>query len=354
MLILGIETSCDETSASIVQDGRVVLSCVIASSGKDFEKRGGVIPEDAARKQLESILPVIDKCLQDATISHTSIDAIAVTYGPGLLGSLLVGTTTARALSLVWGKPIIPVHHTLGHLSSTWLVNADDAERTTVQEEPQFPLLTLSVSGGHTDLWYRTSHTRGELIGHTIDDAAGEAFDKGAVLLGLPYPGGPALSAVAETGDHRKYEFPHPLQHAPLSFSFSGLKTSLKYLQRKIETAHEWDDTVRRNVAASYESAIVDHLMSRLEHALSAYPASKELHCVGGVSANRVLRERCHDLGKKNAVTVRFPRTLRFCTDNAAMIASAGYFLQTESPTAVSSSFRTSGSLSLQSVTKEN
>lgn len=354
MNILGIESSCDETSASIVQDGRKVLSCVIASSGKDFEKRGGVIPEDAARKQLESILPVVEKSLRDASLEPSDIDAIAVTYGPGLLGSLLVGTTTARTLSLVWGKPIIPVHHTLGHLSSTWLLNADDAQRATAVDDPQFPVLTLSVSGGHTDLWYRTAHTRGQLIGHTIDDAAGEAFDKGAVLLGLPYPGGPALSALAETGDRTTYEFPHPLRHAPFSFSFSGLKTSLKYLKRNLESTHEWNDTVRRNVASSYESAIVDHLVSRLEHALTAYPGTKELHCVGGVSANRVLRERCHDLGKKNATRVRFPETLRFCTDNAGMIASAGYFLQRESPTIVGSSFRTSGSLSLQSVTKED
>lgn len=353
MIVLGIESSCDETSASIVEDGRLVLSCVIASSGKDFEKRGGVIPEDAARKQLQSIVPVIEKSLKDANIDDASIDAFAVTYGPGLLGSLLVGTTTARTLSLVWDKPIIPVHHTLGHLSSTWLMSEDNTEKTSTLDEPQFPVLTLSVSGGHTDLWYRTTHTRGQLIGHTIDDAAGEAFDKGAVLLGLPYPGGPALSKLAETGEPTTFAFPHPLQHAPLSFSFSGLKTSLKYLQRELQSTLTWDETVRRNVAASYESAIVDHLISRLKNALQAFPNTREVHCVGGVSANRVLAHRCRELARHTGITVRFPSTLRFCTDNAAMIASAGYFLQSESPGVVGTPFRTSSSLNLRSVVNE-
>ncbi|MEQ1772016.1 MAG: tRNA (adenosine(37)-N6)-threonylcarbamoyltransferase complex transferase subunit TsaD, partial [Devosia sp.] len=166
------------------------MSCIISSSQKDFVSLGGVIPEDAARKQLESILPVIEQSLLKASISHNDLDAIAVTYGPGLLGSLLVGTSTARVLSRMWDTPLLPVHHTLGHLASTWLSS----------EEPQFPVLTLSVSGGHTDLWYRTSHTSGVRVGTTRDDAAGEAFDKGAVMLGLPYPGGPALAALAQNG----------------------------------------------------------------------------------------------------------------------------------------------------------
>lgn len=352
MIMLGIESSCDETSASIVRNGTDVLSCVIASSGKDFEKRGGVIPEDAARKQQESILPVIEKSLRDASVSPSEISAIAVTYGPGLLGSLLVGTTTARTLSKVWGKPIIPVHHTLGHLSSTWL--KDSADKKQVVSEPIFPILTLSVSGGHTDLWYRTSHTKGLLIGRTIDDAAGEAFDKGATLLGLPYPGGPALSRLAEDGDSSAYTFPRPLRDQPLSCSFSGLKTSLKYLQRDLQASNEWNDIVLKNVAASYEASIVDHLVSRLINALDAYPSVREIHCVGGVSANRVLRERCMELSTAHSIPVRFPATLRFCTDNAAMIASAGYFTQREQPGSAGKAFHTSASISLESVVRSD
>ncbi|MBU2213680.1 tRNA (adenosine(37)-N6)-threonylcarbamoyltransferase complex transferase subunit TsaD [Patescibacteria group bacterium] len=224
MLILSIETSCDETSAAVVEDGTKVLSNVIASSVESFKSTGGVIPEEAARKQVEFILPVINKTLIDAGITKDEVDAIAVTRGPGLLVSLIVGTTVARTLASLWKKPLIGVHHTLGHLSSTWL------EAT---EEFQFPILTLSASGGHTDLWFRTSHTQGQLLGRTRDDAAGEAFDKGAIMLELGYPGGPAIAKAAEKGNYEYYDFPLPLHDDPsLDFSFSGLKTSLKYLLR--------------------------------------------------------------------------------------------------------------------------
>lgn len=316
MLILGLETSCDETSAAVVRDGHEVLSCVISSSKNDFVSLGGVIPEDAARKQLESILPVIELALKNAAISHNALDAIAVTYGPGLLGSLLVGTSTARVLATIWKKPLRAVHHTLGHLSSPWLAS----------KELVFPILTLSVSGGHTDLWYRTSHTSGERIGTTRDDAAGEAFDKGAVLLGLPYPGGPALSTLAASGDEKAYEFPNPLsQERNPDFSFSGLKTSLKYLLRDLgEKALE--DKARSDIAASFQFAICRHLGSRIEMALDMYPDTKELHIVGGVSANTRLRTLASDIGKRSNVVVRWPASLTYCTDNAAMIAAAAYF----------------------------
>ena len=237
MLVLGIETSCDETSAAVVEDGRLVRSCIIASSSKDFTGSGGVIPEQAAREQLKSILPVIERSLEAAGISHDDLDAIAVTHCPGLLGSLLIGTTTARGLALTWNKPLIPVHHTLGHLSSTWLI--DQLPTTGYRlPAPLFPILALSVSGGHSDLWLRQSHTDNKLLGSTIDDAAGEAFDKGASLLGLPYPGGPALAALAEKCDETRYPFPKMLAHdTTLNFSFSGLKTSLKYLLRDLAAA---------------------------------------------------------------------------------------------------------------------
>lgn len=356
MLVLGIETSCDETSAAVVQDGRLVRSCIIASSGKDFAGSGGVIPEQAAREQLKSILPVIECSLETAGISHENLDAIAVTHCPGLLGSLLIGTTTARVLALTWNKPLIPVHHTLGHLSSTWLTEGDlgskidhsnSAAATSQSSEigdsvarcrgcekipqiqPTFPILALSVSGGHSDLWLRQSHTNNTLLGSTIDDAAGEAFDKGASLLGLPYPGGPALAALAEKGDESRYPFPKMLAHdTSLNFSFSGLKTSLKYLLRDLAAAGTViNDEARASIAASYQLAICNHLIRRLRSAIELHPEIKEIHLVGGVSANLRLRSMTEALGKEYGITVRWPSSLRYCTDNGAMIAAAGTFL---------------------------
>ncbi len=321
MIILGIETSCDETSAAIVKDGYQVLSCTIASSRKDFENTGGVIPENAARKQLESILPTVNKALENASLTSSEIDAIAVTVGPGLLGSLLVGTTTAHVLSSVWKIPLIPVHHTLGHIfSSTLRTDKENTMKVT------FPILTLSVSGGHTDLWLRTGYTKGSLLGTTRDDAAGEAFDKGAVLFGFSYPGGPDIEKNALKGNERAHVFPDPLSDKnSLEFSFSGLKTSLKYLLQKKGML---TDIERSDIVASYQFAIVRHLVSRLEHALLEYPDIREIHVVGGVAANGKLRERIQEIASKAGVLCRYPATLRFCTDNAAMIASAAYYIQ--------------------------
>ena len=208
MIILGIETSCDETSAAVVKDGRSVLSFAISSSIQDQAAFGGVVPEIAARRQLEYIVPVVDKALSDASMALSAIDAIAVTKGPGLFTSLLVGTATARLLAAVFQKPLIGVHHTLGHLDSIWLEST---------EEITFPVLTLSISGGHTDLWFRNSHTQNERIGSTRDDAAGEAFDKGAMMLGLGYPGGPAIAKKVDSGERimesdHMYRFSEPLK----------------------------------------------------------------------------------------------------------------------------------------------
>ncbi len=327
MKILGIETSCDETSLAVVEDGVRVLSCVIASSKLDFEKMGGVIPEDAARRQLESLLPSLELTLSEAQCQMHEIDAIAVTVAPGLLGSLLVGTSAARVLSRSFSLPLIPVHHTLGHLSSTWIHD----HNTETLSSPNFPILTLSVSGGHSDIWYRTSHLSGKKIGTTRDDAAGEAFDKGAVLLGLPYPGGPALSRLAEGGDAHAYPYPLPLlKEEGCDFSFSGLKTSLKYLLQKMSDEEKANDTTRKNIAASYESALCTHLLHQLEKALLMYPETREIHIVGGVSANRRLKIDAEILAKKYQLCLRVPSTIRYCTDNGAMIASAGYFLLQE------------------------
>ena len=344
MRILGIETSCDETSVSLVEGGRRVLSNIIASSRKEQEQFHGVFPEVAARRQLECIIPAVDQALKRAGISPQEIDAIAVTKGPGLLPSLLIGSIAARALASVWKKPLIGVHHNLGHLVSPWL---------DCPEEPLFPILTLSVSGGHTEIWLRESHTRGVLLGRTLDDAAGEAFDKGAVLLGLPYPGGPALSKLAEGGDPASVEFPVMLQgKAELAFSFSGLKTSLKYLLRDAGGLDALTESEKKNIAASYQEAICTHLLSRIEKALELHPEAREVHLVGGVSANTRLREMlraflvCH-ASTGLSMTLKTPTRLEYCTDNAAMIAAAGEFLVKERKEEAYVSFQTEASLAL-------
>ena len=342
MLILGIETSCDETAAAIVKDGTHVLGCIISSQRARFENTGGVIPEDAARQQVLCMLPVLHTCLKEAKIDPRELDAIAVTKGPGLLGSLLVGTTTARTLATLWKKPLIGVHHTLGHLSSTWLDPIQDSPSTI--HHPPFPVLTLSASGGHTDLWLRTSHTKGKLLGSTRDDAAGEAFDKGAAQLGLPYPGGPSIAKAAETGDPHAYKFPLPLHDDPsLDFSFSGLKTSLRYLLRDL-TAHDSPSTIH-DIAASYQHALCAHLMDRITRAVHRHPEIKEIHLVGGVSANTSLREMLQK--SVHGKTIRWPTKLIYCTDNAAMIAAAGEFLVQEHGERAYEQFETTASLPL-------
>ena len=365
MLILGIETSCDETAASIVEDGVYVLSNVIATSKSSFKKLAGVIPEEAARRQVECIIPVIEQALQEADLpvagGQWPIDCIAVTKGPGLLGSLLVGTATARILASLWKKPLIGVHHTLGHLSSTWLKPCNQTPETSKPTNqslttPRFPMLTLSASGGHTDLWYRSSHTAGKLLGRTRDDAAGEAFDKGASLLGLPYPGGPEISKASEGGNSNAFNFPLPLKDEnTLDFSFSGLKTSLKYLLRdlkfeirnvKSETNQKHEDQNVSDFAASYQHAICAHLLHRIEKARKDYPDIKEMHLVGGVSANSYLRSLLQK--QLHQCSVCFPQTLAYCTDNAAMIAAAGYFMLQECGEQAVEPFETLASLALQ------
>lgn len=339
MRILSIESSCDETSAAVVEDGVRVLSNVIASSQAAFTASGGVIPEEAARKQVECIVPVLNQTMQNAKMEWKDIDAIAVTKGPGLLGSLLVGTIAGRALASVHNKPIVGVHHTLGHLSSTWL----DATN-----EPQFPILTLSASGGHTELWLRTSHTKGELIGRTRDDAAGEAFDKGATLLGLPYPGGPSIAKAAESGKIDVYPFPMPLKKDDtFDFSFSGLKTALRYTIRDLNSEFGMRNSeLISNLASSYQHAICLHLTDRIKTALEKYSDIKEIHIVGGVSANTHLRELVTELCGDSR-TVRFPSKLSYCTDNAAMIAAAANFVVQELGSSAYDSFETVASLPL-------
>lgn len=334
MRILALETSCDETAASLVENGRTVRTNVIASSSHSFSATGGVIPEQAARKQVECVLPVLGEALEGTGLSPADIDAIAVTKGPGLLGSLLVGVSTARILSLLWDKPLLGIHHTLGHLSSTWLESED---------EPRFPILTLSASGGHTELWLRTSPMRGTLLGSTRDDAAGEAFDKGAALLGLPYPGGPSIAERATKGNAKAHAFPLPLTQEPtLDFSFSGLKTSLRYTVRD---AGPLTETLKDDLSASYEYALCRHLTHRLGNALESHPDVVEVHLVGGVSANRTLRAMAKDVCGER--TLRTPLKPSYCTDNAAMIGAAAYYAILEQGMDALTDFRAAASLPL-------
>lgn len=341
MRILGIESSCDETSASVVCDGTVVLSNVVSSASSRYETLAGVIPEDAARRQMECVIPVIDAALREAKVGHEEIDVIALTYGPGLMGSLLVGTVTARMISLAFDLPIIPVHHTFGHLSSVW--------PGTKSPGPLFPCLTLSVSGGHSDLWLRTSHSQGELLGRTRDDAVGEAFDKGASMLGLPYPGGPSIAKAAEGGSIDAYRFPAPLHgDDTLDFSFSGLKTALRYLLRDEKLTPPLPAQVLMNVAASYQHALCSHLVDRVVRALNRYSEVREVHVVGGVSSSTHLRTLLSE--RVNALPVRWPSAFAYCTDNAAMIASAAYFLFREQPSVLAQPFETLATATLGNV----
>lgn len=334
--ILGIETSCDETAAAVVVDGHVVRSNVISSQIALHQSHGGVVPELAARGQVTAITTVIETALREAEVTPGDLDAIAVTNGPGLAGSLLVGVNTAKALAMGWGIPLIPVNHLEAHVYASWL---DQPDPDAVS--PVFPSVALLVSGGHSALILMTSHTEGELLGQTIDDAAGEAFDKGARLLGLGYPGGPAIQKAAEGGDRKAVPLPRAWLDGSLDFSFSGLKTSLlRHVQpwrlpdppRELPAGTIFpphqppsfrDDFPVADFAASFEEAIIDVLATKSVWALERTGA-KSLVIAGGVAANRALRDRLRQMvGIRfgaDRPTVSWP-DLSFCTDNAAMIA---------------------------------
>lgn len=314
MKIFGIETSCDETAAAVVEDGVRVLSNVIASSVDLHQVTGGVVPEVAAREHLKQISPVIDQALFDAGCEWKDIDAIAVTTHPGLIASLLVGVNTAQTLSYIHQKPLIEVNHVYGHIYANFL------ERKT---PPQFPLMVLTVSGGHNELMLMTGHHQFIKIGETLDDAAGEAFDKVARLLGLGYPGGPIISKLAEKGDPKAFRFPRPMLDAAnqLNFSFSGLKSAVR---REVDQLKEISDQTLCDLAASFQQALIDVLVDKLVLATDQHQV-KEVHLAGGVSANRLLRKVARERLPDN-LEVHWPIEQIFCTDNAAMIAGAGYF----------------------------
>ena len=304
-MILAIETSCDDTCAAVVDAAGAIRSNVVSSQGV-HDRFGGVVPEIASRHHLELVNAVVDDALATAGATLDDLDAVAVTQGPGLVGALLVGVATAKALAAARGLPLIPVDHLQGHVAANFL-----------QPDPiEPPFVCLIASGGHTLLARVTDHRGYELIGQTLDDAAGEAFDKGARLLGLGYPGGPALSKLASTGDPAAFDFPTGARVAGLDFSFAGLKTALLYKTR--ELGAEETERCAADLAASYEHAIVEALIARVERALELEP---RLAIGGGVAANRLLRERAAGLG----VPVHIPPP-RLCTDNAAMIASAARY----------------------------
>jgi N6-L-threonylcarbamoyladenine synthase len=304
-MILAIETSCDDTCAAVVTASGEILSNVVSSQGV-HDRFGGVVPEIASRHHLELVNAVVDDALVTAKTNLDDLDAVAVTQGPGLVGALLVGVATAKALAAARRLPLIAVDHLQGHVAANFL-----------QPDPiEPPFVCLIASGGHTLLARVTDHHGYELIGQTLDDAAGEAFDKGARLLGLSYPGGPALSKLATAGDPTAFDFPTGARVQGLDFSFAGLKTALLYKTRELGA----EETERRaaDLAASYERAIVEALIARVQRALELEP---RLAIGGGVAANRLLRERAAALG----VPVHIPPP-QLCTDNAAMIASAARY----------------------------
>ncbi len=318
MIILGVESSCDETAAAVVEDGKRVLSDVISSQIALHSIYGGVVPELASRKHVESILPVIGRALDEAGLTPESVDAIAVTQGPGLVGALLVGLCTAKAMAYALRKPLIAVNHLEGHMRAAFLEG----------EPVEDPCACLVVSGGHTALYRVEPDGTSLLLGATRDDAAGEAFDKVAKLLGLGYPGGVIIDQLAAKGNPKAFEFPRALMGSPdsLDFSFSGLKTSVANFVRRFgppSRVGEAGAYPLEDLAASFQEAVVDVLIRKTVRAVNACGV-KDLAVAGGVAANRRLRDRLREEAAAARLRLHLPK-LRYCTDNAVMIAAAGY-----------------------------
>lgn len=340
MRILGIESSCDETAASIVEDGERLLSNVVNSQIDIHAEYGGVIPEIAARSHLEVINPVIKKALSDANCTWDDIDAIAVTYAPGLIGSLLIGTLAARTLAIIHHKPLYKIHHVEAHVYANFInQQSGNLSLSLPKKQPSFPLLSLIVSGGHSQLVLFKNHGDYQLIGQTQDDAVGEAFDKVAKILGLPYPGGPSISKAAELGDPYAFQLPIAKLSGEYDFSFSGLKTAvLRAVQREVGKdftfpSHELpglvDDELRHNMAASFQYTAIKTLIDKTKKAFDNFqPASVVI--AGGVAANQELRRQ---LRESLPIEIEYA-PIQLCTDNAAMIAALGYYrAQIDQPT---------------------
>ena len=315
--ILAIESSCDETAASVCKDG-VILSNIIFSQ-QIHKQYGGVVPELASRAHLQAIVPVVDEALKKAEMPLEEIDAFAFTKSPGLLGALLVGAGFAKSLALSFNKPLIGVDHMQGHVLAN-LIRSSSSEKNI----PSFPFLCLTVSGGHTQIILCTDYLKLKVVGQTLDDAAGEAFDKSAKIIGLPYPGGPLIDKYAKDGNPTKYKFPEPNIEG-LDFSFSGLKTAILYFIRD-ETAKN-ENFIKENIAdicASIQSRIVSVLLNKLKKASEKY-SIKEICIAGGVSANSGLRNSFEQMGKEENWKTFIP-AFEYCTDNAAMIAITAYY----------------------------
>ncbi len=308
MLVLGIESSCDETAAAVVQDGKL-LSNVIASQIKDHSAYGGVVPEIASRKHLEAISPVVAQALADAGLDLKNIEGVAVTRGPGLVGSLLVGLSAAKALAYALGIPFVGVNHLEGHIMASFLA----------EKKPQFPFAALVVSGGHTNVYLVENYHEFKLLGQTRDDAAGEAFDKAAKLLDLGYPGGVIIDKMAKTGNPKAFDFPRAMKDSP-DFSFSGLKTSLLTMFKK-RGGHFRQEELP-DVVASYQEAIIDVLVDKTLKAAVENGITQVVVC-GGVAANSRLRQRFAEATDKAGMALFIPPMI-LCTDNAAMIAALG------------------------------
>jgi N6-L-threonylcarbamoyladenine synthase len=308
MRILGIETSCDETAAAVVVDGNQVASSVVSSQVDLHARYGGVVPEVASRAHVEMLMPVVAQALVEAGVNGAEIDAVAATVGPGLIGSLLVGVSAAKSLSLVWDVPFVAVNHLEAHLYAAFL------------EEPtiDLPLVVLLVSGGHTMLVSMEGHGQYRLLGQTLDDAAGEAFDKVARFLDLGYPGGPLIDRLSLDGDPRAIAFPRPMLNDGLDFSFSGLKTAV------VNHVRKHPDVGAADVAASFQQAVVDVLVTKARRAASQIDA-RGICLAGGVAANSQLRMRVLDVCEEDSLHAFIP-SRSMCTDNAAMIAAAGFY----------------------------
>jgi N6-L-threonylcarbamoyladenine synthase len=313
--ILAIETSCDETACAVLENGRALLASTVASQMEMHARYGGVYPEVASRQHVLSIIPVVEQALAQSNLTLKDVDALAVTRGPGLAGSLVVGMNMAKGLALGTGLPLVGVNHLEGHIYSSWIYNAGES----IPAEPQFPLMALLVSGGHTELNLMTDHLTYERLGSTRDDAAGEAFDKVGRLLGLPFPGGPSIQKAAEGGNPNRFKFPRAKLDGKYDFSFSGVKTAVLYevndLKKKNHTLPVDD------LAASFQKTVVETLFDKTMQAAREYKA-KEILVAGGVSANRALR---NIFQSQTEFKVNIP-AFSLCTDNAAMVAAAGYY----------------------------
>lgn len=315
--ILGIESSCDETSCSIVKNGTEEINTVILSQIDIHTLYGGVVPEIASRNHVKDVVFVIDKCLKESNLTMNDISAIAVTHGPGLVGSLLVGLEAAKTLAYIYDKPLVPVHHIRSHIYAN-----------NIENPLKFPLMALIISGGHTELLYMKDHFDYQVVGKTLDDAVGECYDKVGRVINVPYPGGPVIDKLAHQGKPN-YHLPIPLNDESFNFSFSGLKSAVINLVHNINQKGETLN--KEDLACSFQNVVVNSLTTKTIKAMKKYN-TKKLILAGGVAANQGIREEFTKLAKEENFEFSYP-SMKYCTDNATMVASAGYFLYKEGKT---------------------